>query len=58
MVSSNGHYDGVISTIIKIIREEGSSALFKGILPRTIWISIGGSIFLGAYEQCKSLMTS
>ncbi|KAF7303565.1 hypothetical protein MIND_00585800 [Mycena indigotica] len=29
---------------------EGPSALFAGVLPRTIWISAGGAVFLGVYE--------
>ncbi|KAK7048839.1 putative mitochondrial carrier protein PET8 [Favolaschia claudopus] len=29
---------------------EGMPALFAGILPRTLWISAGGAVFLGVYE--------
>jgi len=40
--------------ILKIIyREEGMSGLFAGVLPRTIWVSVGGIIFFGVYEQMK-----
>lgn len=29
---------------------EGLNALFAGIIPRTLWISAGGAVFLGMYE--------
>jgi len=33
-----------------IYRYEGPKALFAGIVPRTLWISAGGAVFLGVYE--------
>ncbi|KZT09155.1 S-adenosylmethionine transporter [Laetiporus sulphureus 93-53] len=29
---------------------EGTRALFAGVVPRTLWISAGGAVFLGVYE--------
>jgi len=29
---------------------EGMGALFAGVIPRTLWISAGGAVFLGVYE--------
>ncbi|KAF8962999.1 mitochondrial carrier domain-containing protein [Flammula alnicola] len=29
---------------------EGPKALFAGVVPRTLWISAGGAVFLGVYE--------
>jgi solute carrier family 25 S-adenosylmethionine transporter 26 len=37
----------------RIAREEGPKTLFRGIVPRVTWISIGGAIFLGVYERAK-----
>ncbi|KAL6303917.1 S-adenosylmethionine transporter [Sparassis latifolia] len=34
----------------QIYLTEGVSALFAGVVPRTLWISAGGAVFLGAYE--------
>lgn len=42
-----------ITTIARIYREEGFKTLFRGVVPRITWISIGGAIFLGVYERCK-----
>lgn len=36
-----------------IIKEDGYGAFWKGIGPRTMWISAGGAIFLGVYEMVK-----
>ncbi|CAC5418307.1 SLC25A26 [Mytilus coruscus] len=45
---------GNIPHAIKIIfLEKGVKGLFAGIIPRVIWISIGGAIFLGVYEKVK-----
>ncbi|TFK82125.1 S-adenosylmethionine transporter [Polyporus arcularius HHB13444] len=36
---------------------EGAKALFAGVVPRTLWISAGGAVFLGVYEwAAQSLM--
>jgi solute carrier family 25 S-adenosylmethionine transporter 26 len=50
---SKGHYKGVIDCVAKIIKEEGSEALLKGVGPRVMWIGIGGSIFFTALERTK-----
>ncbi|AAS50352.1 AAL014Cp [Eremothecium gossypii ATCC 10895] len=38
-----------------LFREEGARVFFRGIGPRTMWISAGGAIFLGVYEAVHSL---
>ncbi|KAG0259988.1 hypothetical protein BG011_002208 [Mortierella polycephala] len=53
---SSAYYSGIISTFKRILAEEGPRALFSGIGPRVMWISIGGSIFLGVYEKAKALV--
>lgn len=45
-----------LSTLQGIMKDEGTSALFKGIGPRVIWISIGGAIFLGAFDSAKAAL--
>lgn len=42
----------------QIYVSEGLKALFAGVLPRTLWISAGGAVFLGVYEWAvNGLMT-
>lgn len=51
--------DGKIIAVLKdIYRLNGLPGLFSGLLPRVAWISIGGFIFLGAYEQTKRVYTN
>lgn len=33
-----------------IYAQEGVRTLFAGVVPRTLWISAGGAVFLGVYE--------
>jgi len=49
-------YKGMLSTMGRIYTSEGAGALFSGIVPRVFWISIGGAVFLGAYEQAKTVL--
>ena len=39
-----------------IYREEGVRVLFSGVVPRVIWISLGGAVFLGVYEAAKKAL--
>ena len=48
----------VDATIFRIAQDEGVHALFRGVIPRVIWISVGGSIFFGAFEKMKTLLVS
>ena len=33
-------------------------SLFAGVVPRVLWISIGGAIFLGGYEKTMDALNS
>ncbi|CAG8547812.1 5290_t:CDS:2, partial [Paraglomus occultum] len=60
MLSTKYHmvhnYSGIVSTFRRIVEEEGIRALFSGVGPRVLWISIGGSIFLGVYEKVSKTL--
>lgn len=49
-------YTGAMQTLALIKNEEGAAALFKGLVPRVTWITIGGFIFFGAYESATKLL--
>jgi len=51
-------YSGTISTLFKIQAEEGVTRLFSGVVPRTVWITIGGFVFFGAYETSIKLLST
>jgi solute carrier family 25 S-adenosylmethionine transporter 26 len=42
------------ATLQFIAETEGIGSLFKGILPRVVWISAGGLVWLGTYEFVKA----
>jgi solute carrier family 25 S-adenosylmethionine transporter 26 len=48
-------YKGAIDTLVRL-QNEGSGALFKGVTPRVIWISIGGFVFFGVYEAARGFI--
>lgn len=39
-----------------IYQQEGGRIFFSGIGPRTMWISIGGAVFLGSYQYASNLL--
>eukprot|EP01061_Rhynchopus_euleeides_P030618 TRINITY_DN50861_c0_g1_i1.p2 TRINITY_DN50861_c0_g1~~TRINITY_DN50861_c0_g1_i1.p2 ORF type:complete len:274 (+),score=109.54 TRINITY_DN50861_c0_g1_i1:60-881(+) len=44
------------STLMRILKDEGFTVLFSGLIPRVKIISIGGLIFFGAYEHTESYL--
>jgi len=50
-------YKGVVDGLTRIAREEGVAALAAGMLPRVVWIALGGAIFFGGYEVTKAHLT-
>ena len=46
----------VLSAMHGVWRSQGLAGLFAGVLPRMAAISMGGFIFLGAYDQARSLL--
>lgn len=48
----------IIPVLQSLWLENGVRGLFAGMLPRVIWISLGGAIFLGVYEKAKKLIVT
>ena len=48
-------YKGMWDCVVRMVREEGATSLFKGATPRVMWITLGGSIFFGTLEQCRKI---
>ncbi|KAJ2935813.1 hypothetical protein H1R20_g1281, partial [Candolleomyces eurysporus] len=48
--SSQGPAPSLVNRFKTIYVTEGWRALFAGVVPRTLWISAGGAVFLGMYE--------
>jgi len=46
-----------VETLKDIHADKGASGLFAGVGPRVFWISLGGFVFLGAYEQTRQALS-
>ncbi|XP_040310434.1 mitochondrial S-adenosylmethionine carrier protein isoform X4 [Herpailurus yagouaroundi] len=55
-VGSSAASGNVLSALHGVWRTQGLAGLFAGVFPRTAAISLGGFIFLGAYDQTRSLL--
>lgn len=44
----------IVNTFKNIVKNEGVRGLFSGIVPRTLWIFLGGYIFFGSYDFAKN----
>ncbi|GAV68973.1 Mito_carr domain-containing protein [Cephalotus follicularis] len=53
---SANQYKGIFDCVQSVVREEGPTALLKGIGPRVLWIGIGGSIFFSVLESTKRML--
>ncbi|CAG0917232.1 unnamed protein product [Notodromas monacha] len=61
MLAVNSHEaklaQGRVDVAVALVyREKGIKGLFAGVVPRVIWISVGGAIFLGVYEKVKHVL--
>ncbi|KAK7102605.1 mitochondrial S-adenosylmethionine carrier protein-like [Littorina saxatilis] len=46
--------EGYIPYVVKqVYSQQGLSGLFAGVVPRVMWISVGGAIFLGIYDKVR-----
>ena len=48
--------EGMRTLTLRIWRQEGGKVFFSGLGPRTLWISIGGAVFLGSYQFVSNLL--
>eukprot|EP00939_MAST-03C_sp_MAST-3C-sp1_P001916 g1916.t1 len=53
---AGGGTPGLVSTLVQIHKAEGAGGLFRGVVPRVTWISIGGAVFFGAYEAASGFL--
>ncbi|KIK92429.1 hypothetical protein PAXRUDRAFT_829973 [Paxillus rubicundulus Ve08.2h10] len=50
MREPSSQFPSLLTRFQQIYINEGPRALFAGVVPRTLWISAGGAVFLGVYE--------
>ncbi|GBG26313.1 S-adenosylmethionine mitochondrial carrier protein [Hondaea fermentalgiana] len=49
-------YDGALSTLQRVVRDEGAGKLMAGVGPRVFWIGIGGFVYFFAYQKTRYLL--
>lgn len=50
-------YTGIVDVFRRVVKEEGGKTLFSGLAPRVMWITIGGFVYFGAYEEVRRLLS-
>lgn len=46
----------ILSTLRAILAQGGPRALFAGVVPRTLWIGLGGAVFLGTFDATAKMI--
>ena len=49
-------YTGIVDVFKRVVKEEGGKTLFSGLAPRVMWITIGGFVYFGVYEEVRGLL--
>ena len=43
-------------TVSTILENEGAMGFWRGVLPRTIYMGLGGTLYLGTYSYCSAVL--
>lgn len=57
MLQQAGRQEGALAVLARVAASEGWRGLAAGLLPRLLWISLGGVIFFGVYEQTLATLS-
>ena len=52
-----GERRSLIKTISILARHEGLAGFWRGVVPRTIYMGLGGMVYLGTYSYCSTVLT-
>ncbi|ORY86147.1 mitochondrial carrier domain-containing protein [Protomyces lactucae-debilis] len=58
MLAEAGEAATIMGVLKDVLRQEGPRGLFRGVVPRTLWIAGGGAIFLGGYDFFSRFFSS
>jgi solute carrier family 25 S-adenosylmethionine transporter 26 len=58
MLAEAGGSPDIWKVLKEILQTEGARGLFRGVVPRTLWIAGGGAIFLGGYDFFSRFFSS
>lgn len=54
----DGERSPLSHTIVRIGQAEGLRGFWRGVLPRTVYMGMGGALYLGTYSYCSKVLTS
>ena len=57
MLQQAGRQEGVLAVLARVTASKGWRGLAAGLLPRLLWVSLGGVIFFGVYERTLAGLT-
>jgi len=46
----------ILPTLYSILAQRGVRGLFAGVVPRTLWIGLGGAVFLGTFDGTAKVL--
>ena len=51
-----GERAGLHQTVMRIYHLEGARGFWRGVLPRTVYMAMGGTLYLGTYSYCSAVL--
>ena len=52
----SGERRSLSSTVLALVRHEGFGGFWRGVLPRTVYMALGGMVYLGTYSYCSEVL--
>lgn len=49
-------YSGIVSTMRRVVADEGAGRLMSGVGPRVFWIGLGGFVFFFSYQSARDFL--
>ena len=46
----------ILPTLHSVLEQRGVRGLFAGVVPRTLWIGLGGAVFLGSFDGAAKVL--
>ena len=51
-----GARQALSATVAHIYAREGAVGFWRGVLPRTVYMAMGGTLYLGTYSYCSAVL--
>ena len=51
-----GEQQALSHTVRRIYAHDGLRGFWRGVFPRTVYMALGGTLYLGTYSYCSTVM--